>query len=357
MPNVQHDLIEADTPPCLSCPENGESAQVGNWRQQFQGDGAIDVSVCIVNWNCREHLRQCLESLHRQAQGVRLETIVVDNASTDGAADMVAQEFPEVQLVRNDDNVGFSRGNNQAARRARGEFVFFLNNDTLVPPGTLAKLVAYLQGHPEVSLVGPLLRDGTGKVQTSFRQRPTVSVWLHRTWLLRWTGLFRGAYRRYRRQTFDPTQGQATEVLMGAAMLLRRATFQTMGGWDEDFHFGGEDLEICLRAQQLGQIMYLPTVEISHFGRASTRQHIAFASPKIAIGFVKYLRKSGTSRLGILVYKLAITLDTPLQIIIKTAQYAWRRLRGKQEGAAKSWNGLQGLVAFLTRGLVGFWRA
>ena len=114
------------------------------WQSSFLHDGPIDVSVCIVNWNARDLLRQCLISLHDQPQGVRLETIVVDNASRDGAATLVEEEFPEVLLIRNDANAGFARANNQAARRARGRFVFFLNNDTVVPPGTLRTLVDYL---------------------------------------------------------------------------------------------------------------------------------------------------------------------------------------------------------------------
>src|SRR5438067_5860893 len=89
---------------------------------------AIDISVCIVNWNCRELLRGCLESLRRQPAGIRCEIIVVDNGSTDGAADMVEHDFPEALLLRNQANLGFSRANNQAARFARGRYLFFLNN-------------------------------------------------------------------------------------------------------------------------------------------------------------------------------------------------------------------------------------
>src|SRR5688572_26671222 len=92
-----------------------------------------DVSVCIANWNCRDLLRTCLASLLRQPQGVRLEVVVVDNASTDGAAEMVAAEFPEVTLIRNATNKGFSRASNQAAHHSSGRYLFFLNNDTVVP--------------------------------------------------------------------------------------------------------------------------------------------------------------------------------------------------------------------------------
>jgi GT2 family glycosyltransferase len=327
------------------------------WQRRSYEHDSVDVSVCIANWNCRDLLHACLESLHGQPQGVRIETIVADNGSTDGAADMVEREFPAVLLHRNATNAGFARANNQAALRARGRYLLFLNNDTLVPYGALRRLVDYADAHPEVGMVGPRLRDAEGKPQVSYRQRPTATTLLHRTSLLRWTGLLRTAYRRYRRQSFDSQTTRPVEVLMGAAVLVPQNVFIACGGWDENFTFGGEDLDLSARIGQRYQLMYYPDVEITHFGRVSTRQHIGYASSNMAIGFLRYLRKCGYSRTVLLLYKLIVTLDTPLQIIGKGLQYLWRCLRGRHSKAQKSLLALRGQLHFLISGLVPFWRA
>lgn len=327
------------------------------WVDSFLDDGPIDVTVCIANWNCRDMLRDCLESLHDRPQGVRVETVVVDNASTDGAADMVAREFPEVGLIRNTANVGFARANNQAARKARGRYLLFLNNDTVVPPGMVGRLVEYAEAHPDVGLIGPRLRDAEGRTQVSYRQKPTVGTLLHRTSVLRWTGLLRDAYHRYRRQEFDPESTRSVEVLMGAAMLLPREAFFGCGGWDEDFTFGGEDLDLSLRVARRWSVVYHPEAEILHYGRVSTRQHIGYASTNMAVGFVQYLRKSGCSPLGLLAYKVVVTLDAPVQLAVKATQYLWRRMCGRRDKADKSLLAMRGLCSFLARGLLAFWAA
>jgi N-acetylglucosaminyl-diphospho-decaprenol L-rhamnosyltransferase len=309
--------------------------------------GPIDISVCIANWNCRELLRSCLESLLDQPQGVRLETIVVDNASTDGAADMVAQHFPEVTLLRNPTNVGFARANNQAAGQARGRYLFFLNNDTRVPPGALRRLFEYAMS----------LRDAQGTLQVSYRARPTVATLLHRTSLLRWTGLFRPVYRSYRRNDFDPGATREVDTLMGAAMLMPREVFQSCGGWDESYTFGVEDLDLSTRVGRQYALIYHPEVEIIHYGRVSSRQHIGYVSSHMAAGFVHYLRTIGTSAPAVWGYKLVVTLDAPVQLLTKGVQFLWRRARGRQQKAENSLLALRGVGHFLTRGLVRFWRA
>jgi GT2 family glycosyltransferase len=317
----------------------------------------INVSVCIANWNCREHLRACLASLAESSQGLRVETIVVDNASIDGAPEMAAREFPEVILIRNYCNLGFARANNQAAERARGRYLFFLNNDTVVPPFTLRDLVAYADAHPEAGMVGPRLRDGSGQIQISHRRAPTPAMMLHKTALLRWTRLFKTGYDRYRRATFSPVEERRVEVLMGAAVLMRRDVFEECGRWDEDFVFGVEDVELSMRVGRTHELVYLPSVEVIHYGRLSSRSNSTFASPNFLIGYVRFFRKKGSSRLAVWFYKLAVTLDAPLQLVSKYSQFLWRLASGRREKAEKSRLALGGLWQFLRHDLQRFWRA
>jgi len=316
-----------------------------------------DVTICIANWNCRDLLRACLESLHNQPQGVRVETVVVDNASTDGAADMVAREFPDVVLVRNARNLGFAAANNQAADHARGRYLFFLNNDTVVPPHTLRRLVTFADAHPEVGMLGPRLRDTAGALQISYRRQPTVGALLHRTMILRWTGLLRGTYRRYRRGDFDPKAQRCVDVLMGAAVLLPQEVFFECGRWDEAFAFGGEDIDLSARVGRRHAVVYLPQVEITHHGRVSSRLNVTFAEPNVQVGYVRFLRKAGAGRAALVAYKLVVTCDAPIHCLTKWVQYAWRRLSRRPAKAEKSRLAMCGLWAFLTRGLIRFWRA
>jgi N-acetylglucosaminyl-diphospho-decaprenol L-rhamnosyltransferase len=317
----------------------------------------VDVSVCIANWNCRELLRRCLESLYDQPQGVAFEVVVVDNASSDGAADMIAAEFPGVTLVRNRDNRGFSKANNQAAALANGRYLFFLNNDTVVPPETLRKFLEFAEANPAVGMVGPRLRGGDGNAQISYRRRPTLGALLHRVSLLRWTGLFRRAYYEYRRDSFDPEGVRPVEVLMGAAVFLPRAVFEDSGRWDEQYRFGGEDIDLSTQVGRRRELAYVGDVEVVHYGRMSSRKNIGFAAPNVAIGYVHYFRKAGATPTALRVYKLLVTADAPIQCGAKCLQGVVRLARGRVDKARKSWLAAQGLWHFMTRELVRFWRA
>jgi GT2 family glycosyltransferase len=302
-------------------------------------------------------LRKCLRSLSPGRQGVRLDVIVVDNGSSDGAAEMVERLFPRVRLIRNANNRGFAAANNQAAAAARGRYLFFLNNDTVVPPNTLRRLRDYVRAHPRTGLVGPQLLDGRGRPQVSARGRPTVGALLHRVELLRRTGLFRAAYRRYRGRDGDFETTRPVEVLMGAAMFLRRRVFRECGPWDEGYTFGGEDIDLCARIARHYEVVYHPSVRVTHFGRASSRRHIGYAHLHTVAGITRFLRRSGTPAAAIFAYKTAVTLDAPVQWLLHAGQYAWRSLRGRHAKAAKSRLVMKALAHFLRHGLVTFWKA
>lgn len=317
----------------------------------------VDVSVCIANWNCAGLLRRCLQSLFDHDQGATFEVVIADNGSTDGAAEMVAAEFPQVALVRNADNRGFARASNQAAALARGRYLFFLNNDTVVPPDTLGRFVAFATANPHAGMLGPRLRGTDGALQISYRRKPTLAALLHRVSLLRWTRLFRAAYHDYRRATFDPSRVRAVEVLMGAAVFLPREVFEACGRWDEEYGFGVEDIDLSTQVNRRGAVVFVPHVEVIHHGRAAGRCNVHFAAPNVAIGYVHYFRKAGSGRLALAAYKAVVTADAPVQIAQKLLEAAWRCATGQRVKARKSLLAARGLWAFLRHELVRFWRA
>lgn len=319
--------------------------------------GAVEVSVCVANWNCSELLRRCLRSLFDHPQGVPFEVVVVDNASTDGAAEMVAREFPHVSLIRNPTNRGFAAASNQAAAIARGRFLFFLNNDTEVPPLALGRLVAHAAAAPHAGMFGPRLREPDGSVQISYRRRPTIPALLHKLSLFRWTGLFRTAYKHYRRGAFDPHGVRSVEVLMGPAVFLPRVVFDAAGRWDERYRFGVEDIDLSIQVGKTRAVVFAGDVEVVHHGRASSRSNVGFVAPSVVTGYVQFFRKAGASRRALFGYKLTVTLDAPVQLVCKAVEALARRATGQRENAARSWAAARGVWAFLRHELVRFWRA
>ncbi len=317
----------------------------------------IDVSVCIANWNCTALLRSCLRSLFDNPQGVRFEVIVVDNASTDGAAEMVVAEFPRVLLVRNSANLGYSVACNQAAARSRGRFLFFLNNDTEVSANTLHRLLDHAMANPTAGMFGPRLRQPDGEIQISYRRKPTIPALLHKLSILRWTRLFRRAYTEYRRNTFDPNGVRPVEILMGPAVFLSRQMYDEVGGWDERFRFGVEDIDLSTQVNRTRAVVFAGDVEIVHHGRASSRTNISYVTPSVMTGYVQYFRKCGAGRWPLFWYKLAVTLDAPVQLVWKFAEAAGRGAAWRKRPAAQSWAAVRGVWGFLRHELVRFWRA
>jgi N-acetylglucosaminyl-diphospho-decaprenol L-rhamnosyltransferase len=318
-----------------------------------------DVSVCIVNWNGRDLLRNLLASLRTAEPGLSLQTVVVDNASTDGSADCLPSEFPETVLVRNKKNLGFARANNQAADQATGRYLFFLNNDTVVRPGAIGKLVRFLDEHPTYAAVGPRLVGDDGKPQHTGRNLPTMRALLHQRVMLfpRWTRVFRKEYRAYRYGDFDPDKSGEVQQLAAAALMVRPHWFRECGRWDEGFVFGVEDVDLCARLRRYGPIYYLADAEILHLGRISSRANRGYVYTGYECGYARYLAKHHRSKSASLTYKALVTLDMPVRLVVMGTQVVGYVLLQRKDAAERTYERLSAAGEFFFHRLPRFWRS
>jgi GT2 family glycosyltransferase len=321
--------------------------------------GRPDVSVCIVNWNGRDLLRNLLLSLRTAEPELNLQTVVVDNASTDGSVDGLPQEFPDVLLVRNSRNLGFARANNQAADRAGGRYFFFLNNDTVVHPGAIGRLVRFLDENPKYSAVGPKLIGDDGKPQHTGRNLPTMRALLHQRVMLfpRWTRIFKKEYRDYRYGDFDPEKSGEVQQLAAAALMVRPEWFERCGRWDEGFEFGVEDVDLCARLREYGPIYYLAEAEILHLGRISSRANRGYVYTGYECGYARYLAKHHRSRSACLAYKALVTLDMPVRLLIMGSQVVGYVVLRRREAAERTCQRLSAAGEFFLHRLPRFWKS
>ena len=234
----------------------------------------MDLSIVILNYNTREQLRTCLESVRAEGSTIDTEVIVVDNASSDGSADMVAADFDWVTLIRAPRNGGYAYGNNLGLRQSRAPAVMLLNPDTLVPPGSPAALLNRLAAHPEAGVVGPKLVRPDGSMHLACRRSfPTPAVAFYRV-----SGLSRlfshsPRFGRYNLTYLDPDLPTEVDSVCGACLLIRRAVIDRIGPLDERFFMYGEDLDWCLRARQAGwSVRYEPSVVVQHQHGAASRK-------------------------------------------------------------------------------------
>ena len=251
----------------------------------------LELGIIILNYNTRELLRNCLRSVLENQGDFSCQVCVVDNASQDGSADMVARVFPQVHLIRSPVNGGFSYGNNLGLRAFGFEdsapragnlplaslehpaCVLLLNPDTVVPPGTLSGLLAFMDARPEAGIVGPKLLLMDGSLDLACRRgfpTPEVSLWR----MIGLSKLFPHSPRfgRYNMTFLDPDQVAEVDAVVGACMLLRAAAIEQVGLLDEAFFMYGEDLDWAKRIKDVGwKVYYNPQVIVHHVKRAASR--------------------------------------------------------------------------------------
>ena len=232
------------------------------------------LSIIIVNWNTRELLAGCLRSIEASQSSIfnlqsSIEVFVVDNASADGSAALVRERFPRVKLIENAENVGFARANNQGIALATGRYVLLLNPDTVVHPGALETMGAFMDTQPAAGACGARLLNADGSLQPACHPMLTPGrefwrlIFLDRLW----------ACATYRMGQWDAITPRRVEVIKGACLLLRRKALDQVGVLDESYFMYTEEVDLCYRLAQAGwELWYVPAAAITHFGEASSRQ-------------------------------------------------------------------------------------
>lgn len=234
----------------------------------------MKLSIVIVNYNVRAYLEQCLRTVQEAMEGVTGEVFVVDNQSTDGSVEMVRERFPHVTLIANQENVGFSRANNQAIRLAKGEYILLLNPDTVVGEDVFRKVIDFMDAHPSCGGLGVKMIDGTGRfLPESKRGLPTPQVAFFK--IIGLTRLFPKSklFGRYHLGHLPENEAAPIEILSGACMFLRKKTLDEVGLLDESFFMYGEDIDLSYRITLGGyQNWYLPDARIIHYKGESTKK-------------------------------------------------------------------------------------
>jgi GT2 family glycosyltransferase/lipopolysaccharide/colanic/teichoic acid biosynthesis glycosyltransferase len=242
-------------------------------RARLASGDRLDVSFVIVSYNSRAELTECLPSIAGQGSRFSFETIVVDNASSDGTAAFVREGYPWVRLFENEANVGYSRAVNRGVRESRGRYILVLNPDVVVLQGTIDCLAGFMNEHPNAGIVGPRLENSDGTLQHSCRRFYTFwTLVLRRTFLGRVLKRSR-ALASYLMLDFDHATSREVDWVIGAAMMVRRAALTDIGLMDERFFLYFEDVDWCYRTWRSGwKVYYVPDAVMRHrYARESAR--------------------------------------------------------------------------------------
>ena len=327
-----------------------------------------DISVIIVSWNVRELLKRALQSIFDDAAAAQctVEVVVVDNASRDGTVEMVRAEFPHVRVIANTENVGFTRANNQGLRAtqygtnaasspaptpptandqygtnaasfpasapptangtpvtANGRYVFFLNPDTEIQRGALRALLDFMDApeNARVGIVGPQLYYADGSPQSSRRRFPKFSTALFESTKLEQWFPHNKLITDYRLRNTGDSNTQDVDWVVGAAMFVRRAVVEQIGGFDENFFMYSEEMDWCKRAKEAGwRVVYFPHARVLHHEAKSSEQVRAQRDIYFHSSKVRYFKKHHGNLQGELLRYFLLSMFA-YQILEEGAKY------------------------------------
>ncbi len=288
----------------------------------------MKLSIIIVNYNVRYFLQQCLQSVRAAMAGMEAEVFVVDNNSSDGSVEMVQKLFPEIHIIANTENAGFSKANNQAIRKAKGEYILLLNPDTVVEEETFRKVCAFMDTHADAGGLGVQMIDGKGNfLPESKRGLPTPAVAFYKISGL--SALFPKSrtFGKYHLGYLSKDQTHEVDVLSGAFMLLRKTTLDKTGLLDEDYFMYGEDIDLSYCITRAGyKNYYYHDTRIIHYKGESTKKssvNYVFVFYKAMVIFARKHFAPGGAAIFAFLINIAIWLRAGLSIIKRFIEKLW----------------------------------
>lgn len=275
----------------------------------------MDLSIIIVNWNSQEMLRICLDSILKVNHKLEIQIIVVDNASSDNSAEMVKSLYPEVELIESGGNIGFGRANNLAIPHAKGQYILFLNPDTVVTGHVLKGMTEFLEQNPSVGALGCKIRNSAGEVQDVPEQ-----WWISPFRKLVELFLISEIMPRKIKQIIpyqNPNESGYVSYLYGACLMVRKITLNKIGFFDERFFMYCEDVDLCHRIAMGGwKLYYLSEYEIAHAVGGPTKRSAANFKYITTCESVSKLMQKYYGNGGKTIYKTGVLLSSCLKLMV-----------------------------------------
>jgi GT2 family glycosyltransferase len=262
----------------------------------------VKLSIVIICWNDLKVIRDCLESIYASTHNTPLEVIVSDNGSRDGSVEFIRKNYPDVRVIENRANLGFAKGNNVGIQASTGEWIHILNPDTIIHDGALDRLVAFAQKHPEAGAFGCRVLNPDGSYQISARPFPTVLRYLLAALYLRPLAY---VSKIFTSDTYTGWKGDSERTVdwqSGCCVMFRGALLKQLAGFDEQFFYQGEEVDLCLRVWKAGYtILFTPEAIITHLGGQSVgRFRLRFEIEKLRNRyryFYKHFGPAGARRI------------------------------------------------------------
>ena len=274
----------------------------------------MKLSVIILNYNVRYFLEQCILSVQRSLKSIASEIIVVDNNSSDDSCQMVKDLFPEITIIENKENVGFSKANNQAVKIAKGEYVCILNPDTAVAEDTFTKSLIYAESIKDLGALGVYLMDGTGSfLPESKRNLPNPKASL-----LKLIGFKKSYYANHIERN---GQGEIS-VLVGAFMLVKKHIYNEVEGFDEDYFMYGEDIDLSYKITKAGyKNHYLGSASILHYKGESTKKDAAYLDRFYGAMLIFYKKHFHTNLVFNAIVKIGVSIAKQTNVSVNTINH------------------------------------